>query len=205
MAETGRLETHTRRLNTGWYGRFAPIEKGGLDIGCAADPIHPECDFGPGEGYGPWLRYDWGINPAFNAQTLPTLSEDQTFHTVYASHILEHLDDPWSAVERWFKAVEPGGHLIICVPHRDLYEKRTELPSRWNGEHKYFWLPNRSEPRVTLNLTAVVTEGVERTGLPYEIVHCVVLNENYDANGDDHSIGEYSIEIIVKRVKLVGE
>jgi len=51
-----------------------------------------------------------------NARKLPFA--DNTFHVVYASHILEHI--PWmhtqATVNEWTRVVAPGGALEIWVP-----------------------------------------------------------------------------------------
>jgi len=193
MAETGRTVTHERRLRTGWYDKYAPKDKSGLDIGCANDPIHPDVVDGS------WVRYDWNIDPSFDAQTLPTLTGKQ-FHTVYASHILEHLSDPFSAIRRWLSAVEQDGHLIICVPHRDLYEQQRTLPSRRNAEHKSLWLPEGTELPYTFGLSDVVELVCGYHWNDFEVLDMNVLDEGYEDHGEGHPNGEYAIEIVVKRL-----
>ncbi len=41
----------------------------------------------------------------------------------------------WGALEQWWALVRPGGHLIIVVPHEDLYEQGA-WPSLFNPDHK---------------------------------------------------------------------
>ena len=101
---------------------------------------------------------------------------------------------------RWYELVASEGHLIIVVPHRDLYEKKKELPGYWNPGHKWFFLPDISEEPCTKSLKGTVMDAIPDAN----IVSFGVLDENYDPNGrlsrgHRHSEGEYSIEIIVNK------
>lgn len=193
--ETNRPVTHKRRLRTDWYDRFAPERMPGLDIGCGDDPIHPGSTF--------WTRYDRCLNSVADAHTLVGLPFPKVYQTVYASHVLEHLEDPWTAVANWAQRVIAGGHLIVVVPHRDLYEKQAVLPSRWNADHKSLWLPDRTVLPYTLCLADVVEDGVRRHHAQrWRMNHILTLNENYiRGEADEHPNGEYSIEIIMERLK----
>lgn len=175
-----------RRLNEGWYDKYAPIDKSGIDIGCQHDPLR--------ESY---RKYDliFGDPDATFMENV----EDNSYFTVYASHVLEHVDDPVTAVKNWYRITQPGGHLIILVPHRDLYEKKTELPSNWNFDHKSMWLPDKSEVHGTTrtySLKEVILEAVPDAN----IVSFKVLADNYRSNGPGkHPSGEYSIEAIIQK------
>src|SRR5574337_1812195 len=166
MAETRKA--HERRVREGWYRRFLrdPI----LDVGSGVDPL-------PIKGAIHWdyqwtYREDetaltWDNDPGDrDAQTLSGLA-DESFGTVYASHILEHLPDPVEALRNWYRVLKPGGFLLFAVPHRDLYEKKKEHPSRWNprereggGGHLTFWLPDRAEEPDTLSLAATIAKAL---------------------------------------------
>ncbi len=181
MAETGKART--RREREGWFARFAPEDMPGIDIGCGSDPIHA--------GYRKW---DLGLGDP-DATTMDGVGE-WTYFTVYASHVLEHLADPITALRSWYKITMSGGYLIVCVPHRDLYERRKELPSRWNADHKHFWLPEQGEPPCTRGLRDSVCEAI-----PDANIICLrVLDEGfYDPGEEHHAHGEYSIEVIVQK------
>jgi SAM-dependent methyltransferase len=184
MAET--IKSHERRLREGWYERFAPASCRGLDIGSGPDPIHP--------GSRTWQRWDKPEGDATFLHGVP----DASFETVYASHLLEHLDDPITALRSWWRVLKPGGHLIVCVPHRDLYEKKRFLPSLWNGEHKTMWLETHAEPPCTFCLMDVVVMALR--GEEPEICLYRVLDEGWQpCPVEQHSGGEYSIEIVVRK------
>lgn len=183
MAETKKA--HPRRVREGWFDRYAPPHLSGIDIGCQADFLNAT-----------FRRWDtiYGDGDATVMEGVP----DGAFTTVYASHLLEHLDDPLTALRNWWRILRPGGHLIVCVPHRDLYEKRVALPSRWNGDHKTYWLPEWAapeDPPHTRGLRQALAEAIPDG----EIVALRILDEGYEANGDGHPGGEYSIEAVVRK------
>lgn len=174
-----------RRKEEGWFDKYAPASMCGIDIGCGDDPIHPT-----------FRRYDKKLKDG-DAELMAEMPDDVYF-TVYASHVLEHLPRPGVAIQNWYRICKPGGHVIICVPHRDLYEKKTTLPSRWNGDHKHFWLPEEDEPPVTRGLRSTIRRVLPEEA---EIVLLRVLNEGYQANGAGHPDGEYSIEAVIHKPK----
>lgn len=204
MAETRKA--HERRMAEGWYRKFVGMPL--LDVGSGVDPI-------PVSGAVHWdyqwtyeendHQLSWKNEPGDrDAQTLAGLP-DESFTTVYASHILEHLEDPKEALRNWWRVLRPGGFLVVVVPHRDLYEKRATHPSRWNprdreggGGHLTFWLPDRDEAPDTLSLARVLTEVLP--GLA-EVHDFRVVNAGYDYSlpADVHPVGEYAIEVVVRK------
>ena len=49
-----------------------------------------------------------------DAMRLPELGR---FDLVISTDMLEHLDDDLGAVKMFYEALEPGGHLLVHVPH----------------------------------------------------------------------------------------
>ncbi|WP_162888100.1 methyltransferase domain-containing protein [Sphingomonas mesophila] len=49
--------------------------------------------------------------------TLATIDDD-SFDYLIAAHVLEHIDDPVSALKNWIRVVRPGGHILIAVPDK---------------------------------------------------------------------------------------
>lgn len=174
-----------RRIRENWFCRFAPEDRTGIDIGCGADPLNST-----------FRRWDMllGDGDASLMEGVP----DDTFHTVYASHVLEHLRDPVTAVQHWMRICRPGGHVIIAVPHRDLYERKLDLPSRWNADHKWFWLPATDESPVTLSLSRVIDSGCKC--FRHQLVDLRVCDEGWQSvDPNAHAVGEYSIEAVIRK------
>lgn len=179
MAET--TKSHERRLAEGWYEEH--IKGPVIDIGSGPDPI---ARYIPDHEVTAW---DWEQGDAVHMAGC----DDESYSTVYASHVLEHVTDPVQALRSWYRILREGGKIVVNVPHRDLYEKRTTLPSQWNGDHKTFWLPDQAEPPVTLSLRDTIAEA-----LPDAVIEKIeVLDAGYVSNGAGHSGGEYSIEAVI--------
>ncbi len=168
-----------RRQREGLFERY--FQGKGLDIGYAGDPVV--------EGVQGW-DFEHG-----DAHYLNGL-EDSEFDFVYSSHLLEHLPELELALENWWRIIKPGGYLILYLPHRDLYEKRKTLPSRFNDDHAHFFLPDRDELPDTRGVRPLLSRV-----LPDAVIErCEVCDENYNNPGDElPSEGEYSIEVIAKK------
>lgn len=180
MAET--IKAQRRRSNEDWFEQYAPFYKSGIDLGCGNDCLNQS-----------FRRFDAKFGDG-DAQFMHGTYDDQ-YYTVYASHLLEHLENPIEAIYNWYRICRSPGHVIICVPHRDLYEKKLELPSRWNEEHKTFWLPEKGELPATRGLREVILQAIPHA----DIVSLRILNDGWASNGDAHSSGEYSIEAIIRK------
>ncbi|XME04329.1 methyltransferase domain-containing protein [Lachnospiraceae bacterium C1.1] len=170
-----------RRSREGFFEKYCNGE--GLDIGYGSDPIMPSV-------------YGWDIENG-DAQYLNGVS-DESLDYVYSSHCLEHLWDVRLAIKNWFRVIKRGGHLIIAVPHRDLYEKKKTLPSRWNGDHKHMFLIGRAESPDTLDIVEEVREGL--MNFDYDIEYVKTCKEGYEDLGERiHSKGEYQIEMVIRK------
>lgn len=187
MAETTKAKP--RLIESGFYARHIEGKKvidvgvGRLDTFDGADPI---CE---------WAEmHDKDICDATTMEAY----EDESFDTVYSSHILEHLSDPIAAVKNWLRICKKGGIVFISVPHRDLYERKKTLPSKWNEDHKYFYLPQESEPPCTYSLYSVVWAGI-REAKPKNVkvdIDVIDTSTNHD-KPEEHANGEFSIECII--------
>ena len=190
MAETSKA--HERRKAAGWFDLY--IKGDIIDIGCGridahdgADPVTPDC-----------VMHDKDICDAHTMEVY----EDNTFDCVHASHVLEHLIDPITAIQNWYRICKKGGHIVISVPHRDLYERKKTLPSNWNLDHKTMWLPGNfdNEPPNTFGLKGVVVRALRGQGL-YDISHLetVDTSTNHD-QPNEHANGEFSIEMVIRKL-----
>jgi len=70
-----------------------------------------------------------------DAQYISSYFQEATFDTVFSSHCLEHVINPYEALREWVKVLKPGGVLFVIVPDEDLYEQG-HFPSIFNSDHK---------------------------------------------------------------------
>jgi SAM-dependent methyltransferase len=178
MGETQK--SYDRRMREGWFEKY--IHEPGIDLGCNVDPVHPN--------FRKWDQVFGDPDATYLAGVL-----DESYQTVYASHLLEHLDDPIAALKNWYRVLKKGGHLIVLVPHRDLYEQKKELPSNWAPEHKRYYLPTSNEPPCTANFQLTLWQALPEG----DMVLFRVLDENWQNNLPGHPGGEYSIEAIIRK------
>lgn len=174
------FRSHNRRKREGFFEKYCKGE--GLDIGYGSDPVTPTV-------------YGWDIKNG-DAQYLKGI-EDESLDFVYSSHCLEHMFDVRIALRNWFRVVKKGGFLIIAIPHRDLYEKKTTLPSRWNFDHKHMFLIGKKEAPDTLDIVEEIRESL----IDYDIKYVKVCDEGHTINDPTiHSDGEYQIEIVIRKL-----
>jgi SAM-dependent methyltransferase len=156
----------------------------GIDIGYA----------GYLDGVTPILPHAIGVDldyDGYDGVTLPFQSKTLDF--VYSSHVLEHIDNRYSAIAEWYRVLKRGGNIVIVVPHRDLYEKRRRLPSKWNPDHKVFYTP------------ASLLREVESV-LPVNSCRVRHMQDNdrghdYTQSNEEHSLGEYEIELVLEKLR----
>ena len=153
----------------------------GLDIGYGGDLLSDNC-------------MGWDVEHG-DAQYLNGL-EAGSFDFVYSSHTLEHLDDASVALRNWYRVVKRGGYLILFVPDRELYEKKFALPSRWNPDHRRFFLLDRDELPDTVSLKRLIGAVIPDAAL-VSIGLCA--DGHTIADPYIHSDGEYSIEAILRK------
>jgi len=125
---------------------------------------------------------------------------DQTCDYIYSSHCLEHIPNPFDALRQWWRKIKYDGHLLLYLPHMDLYERKEDLPSRWNPSHKfYFSMVSYPEPHI-------VSAGEIADALPRkecDVVYIKKCDEGhvYDLGIKEHPYAEFSIEIVIKKIK----
>jgi SAM-dependent methyltransferase len=105
--------------------------------------------------------------------------------------------DPAVSLQNWWRVLKSGGHMIIYIPHRDLFEKKKTLPSNWNDDHKQYFLLDKDEAPDTIGAVPLI----ERTLTDFEIIYAKVCNEGFTITDPlIHSDGEYSIEVVLKKL-----
>jgi SAM-dependent methyltransferase len=172
-------KARARREREGFFQLY--VQGRGLDIGYGGDPVVPGC-----------TGYDAVHGDAQYLKGIP----DEAFDFVYSSHTIEHMVDPKVALQNWWRVLKKGGYLIVYLPHRELYEKKRTLPSRWNEDHKHFFLLDRDDPPHTLGVVPLLDRAL---GNP-ELVYAKECAEGHTITDPDlHSDGEYSIEVVLRK------
>ena len=176
-AET--TKAHVRRLKEGFFTKYCNGK--GLDIGFGGDLILPDTqgwDFEHGDA-----QYLKGI-------------QDESFDFVYSSHTLEHVFEVETTLKNWYRVLKPNGYLILYVPHRDLYEKKKELPSRFNPTHQRFFLIEKDDLPNTVGILPLLN----RTLNNFTEIYAKECSEGHTITDPLlHSDGEYSIEVVIKK------
>lgn len=129
--------------------------------------------------------------PGYDGYRLPFADQSQDY--VYSSHCLEHIYNDERTIKEWFRVLKVGGHMIIVVPHQWLYEKKQYKPSRFNEDHKRFYTAG--------SLVYSVEMALEIN--TFRIRHLRENDKGHDYNQPDeeHSKGEYEIEIVLEKLK----
>ncbi len=168
----------------------------GIDVGAGEDPLHYYAELFP--AMRSCRAWEWNDG---DGGTLPGVA-DESFDFVHASHSLEHLDDPRTALRNWARVLRPGGHIVFLVPDEDLYEQGV-FPSRHNADHKWtFTIAKKASwsPR-SVNLTALLGELAERL----QVIKVELLDATFRFNGRSDvdqtqtPIGECAIEVILRK------
>jgi SAM-dependent methyltransferase len=132
---------------------------------------------------------------------------DKRYDFVHSSHCLEHIIDPYKALEHWWRILRPGGHLIVIVPDEDLYEQGV-WPSQFNGDHIWSfttykdksWCPTSINVFTLLTWLANVNPDVDIIK-----VERLIATHRFHAATHDQSathLGEPAIEFVVRKTHV---
>lgn len=180
------IKIRRRHEREGTYSRYFQGQI--LDIGHGGCPIHPTA-----------LGWD---KEEGDAQLLEGIAPE-SMDVIFSSHCLEHLTNPYTAIQRWWECVRPGGYLIVDVPDSDLYEQGV-WPSQFNSDHKWMFTIHKARGdkwAPTVNVTDLIEP------LPRHLVHSirrVDTNYNHLILGVDQTLGavEAGIEFIVEKLSI---
>jgi SAM-dependent methyltransferase len=115
-----------------------------IDIGCGPDLVVPHA-----------VPFD---REQGDAQHILDYFSGETFDCVHSSHCLEHMQDVKAALRQWWALVKPGGHLVIVVPHEELYEQGA-WPSLFNRDHKATFNLGTRNPASTVSYDIAALVG----------------------------------------------
>lgn len=126
----------------------------------------------------------------YDGKTLPFENESQDF--LYSSHCLEHISDYKQAIQEWYRVLKIESHMILVVPHRDLYEKKLTLPSRFNEDHKRFYQ--------TSDLVREIEESLPINSYRIRYLRENDEGHNYSDPPEVHGKWLYEVEIVIEKI-----
>ena len=177
-------KTYAVKIASGFFDRYLS-GKAILDIGYRGGldgvvPIVPQA-------IGVDLDYR-----GYDGKKLPFPDESQD--AVYSSHCLEHIKDYRSAIREWFRVVKTGGYLVLIVPHQHLFERKRDLPSRNNPDHKRFYTP--------ASLLREVEEALPEPN-SHRIRHLMDndMGFDYSVTPLQAGVGCFEIELVLQKIE----
>ena len=129
------LESTKAAMRRNFDSRFATkyFVGNGIDVGCGQDSIANYPEFYPlMQSVRPWDL------PDGDGKLLDGI-EDESLDFLHSSHSLEHMSDPYVAMENWIRVVKKGGHIVLLLPDEDMFEQGV-WPSMYAGpDHLTSW------------------------------------------------------------------
>lgn len=184
-----------RRLNDSRFIREYFVGNG-IDIGAGDDSLQKYKEFFP-------LAKNiisWDITNG-DAQYLKDL-DDNAFNFAVSSHCLEHMNDPYVAIQNWVRVIRPKGYLIITVPDEDLYEQNM-WPSNYNGDHKFSFTINKNNSWCPKSVNVLdLLQSIRNQILikKIELLDNLYFKSLYKVDQTRHTFSESAIEIILQKV-----
>lgn len=180
----GATKDHERRLKEGFYEQFLSGDNI-LDIGFrGGEPLSQPIT---AKAIGIELDY-----PGYDGRTLPF--PDCSQDAVFSSHCLEHIQDYKEIISDWYRVLKIGGFLIAAVPHRDLYERKKFLPSRFNGDHRRMYTP--------ATLLCEFEESLPVGGHRVRLLRDIDQGFDYTLPPEQHAKGSYEIELVIEKIAI---
>lgn len=92
--------------------------------------------------------------------------DDETFDFVLCSEVIEHLENPYSAIKELKRIIKSGGTLLITAPFRSLYH---QSPYFYYSGFSKFWFIKNSE-KLNLEILNIIPNGNYIEDLASEII-----------------------------------
>ena len=173
------MGNETNKTNKVRGGKFFKKYLSGkvIDIGGGQDPVIPTAKvFDLKDG---------------DAQYISKYEAQENYDCVHSSHCLEHMMDVPSALSQWWSLVKIGGHMVITVPHEDLYEQKI-WPSIFNDDHKATFRLNQvnSWSNVSYDMKALCES----------LKNAIIIDGCIQDNGYDYNLQYKKISSKFKRI-----
>ncbi len=95
----------------------------GIDVGCGPKKFYPHAigidSCKDTDLFGIQMKPDVVCDDATNLDFI----DDGTLDFCFSSHLLEHVEDYRGALANWWSKLKAGGHLVLYMPHKDLYPR----------------------------------------------------------------------------------
>ena len=112
--------------------------------------------------------------------------------TIFAGRRLQRIADYRGALQRWFRALRIGGHLVIAVPHAFLHGRQMMLPARLDPAQRRLYTPR--------SLLDEVEEALAPNS--YRIRYLGDDDDGYDyaAPADGEPAGHSDVLLVLERI-----
>lgn len=143
---------------------------GGLDIGCGPKKVWPHfvgvdsCK--DTELFGIPMKPDIVISDAARLK----LFADESMGCVFSSHTLEHIENHVEALREWWRLVKVGGHLVLYLPHRDLYPNMGQPGANPDHVHDFVEQDILDAMRLLAPDCSVLVSQKREAGLEYSFL-----------------------------------
>ena len=189
--ETGK--SVLRRLHDSrFFSRY--FVGNGIDIGCGTDSLEIYQSFFPG------IKSVKGWDLADGDAQYMSSVPDKFFDFVHSSHCLEHVNDPYVALDNWIRICKNEGHLIIVVPDEDLYEQG-KWPSQFNSDHKHTFTIHKptSWSNKSINLFDLISYFANITVCKIELLDATYRYNTGVWDQTAYSFADSAIEIVLRK------
>lgn len=142
----------------------------GFDLGCGPSKVWPHLtgvdNLLDNRLFGIQMKPDLVVR---TVERMPMFA-DGCVETVFSSHTLEHIQDHVAALREWWRLLAPGGHLVLYLPHCDLYP-RIGTPGA-NPDHKHDFAPEDIVDAMTIAAPdwSLVVNQVRDQGTEYSFL-----------------------------------
>lgn len=169
MNETSKAMRRRLKEEADGGFKWSKVFKGkGIDVGCGSDKL-------PYKGC---VGFDSNDG---DANCLSQYFDRDSFDYLHASQCLEHMHNPFKALDNWIDVVKPNGYLVITVPSWELYEYM-RWPSVYNPDHKSTWSMWQSGSPAGSDHVFIpsLVEHLKAQGHEVPIARLIDENYNYD-------------------------
>ena len=175
--------SYQRRVESGFFAKYLSGENI-LDIGYR----------GADRTSVPIVENAIGIDldfPGYDGVHLPFADNSQD--TVFSSHCYEHIGDYGVALRDWYRVLRIGGYMVVFVPHKYLYERKSTVPSFFNSDHKRFY--------TAASLLREFEESLPANGFRIRHLADNDFGLDYSTPIGEHARGCYEIELVIEKIE----